>query len=51
MAERHLVSVWKEELREQRNDYEDACLRRLAALVSSPAAASKNLDTITGESI
>jgi Transposase DDE domain len=27
------ISVWKDELTEQRNDFEDACLRRLAALV------------------
>jgi hypothetical protein len=25
------LSVWKEELKNRRNDYEDACLRRLAA--------------------
>lgn len=28
-------SVWKDELKNQRNDYEDACLRRLAELVPS----------------
>ena len=27
------LSVWKDELRNQRNDYEDACLRRLSELV------------------
>src|SRR6195952_3285444 len=27
------LSVWKEELKNQRNDYEDACLLRLSALV------------------
>jgi hypothetical protein len=27
------LSVWKEELKDQRNDYEDACLRRLSELV------------------
>jgi len=27
------LSVWKGELTKQRNDFEDACLRRLAALV------------------
>jgi hypothetical protein len=27
------ISVWKDELTRQRNDFEDACLRRLAALV------------------
>ena len=27
------LSVWKDELTEQRNDFEDACLRRLAELV------------------
>jgi hypothetical protein len=27
------LSVWKEELKNQRNDYEDACLRRLRELV------------------
>ncbi len=27
------LSVWKEELKDRRNDYEDACLRRLATLV------------------
>src|SRR4051794_33699642 len=27
------LSVWKEELKNQRNDYEDACLRRLCDLV------------------
>jgi hypothetical protein len=27
------LSVWKEEIATQRNDYEDACLRRLAELV------------------
>ena len=27
------LTVWKEELKNQRNDYEDACLRRLAELV------------------
>jgi hypothetical protein len=27
------LSVWKEELKNRRNDYEDACLRRLAALI------------------
>ena len=25
------ISVWKDELTKQRNDFEDACLRRLAA--------------------
>jgi len=29
------ISVWKEELTKQRNDFEDACLRRLAELVPS----------------
>ena len=29
------ISVWKDELTKQRNDFEDACLRRLAALVPS----------------
>jgi hypothetical protein len=29
------LSVWKEELTRQRNDFEDACLRRLAELVPS----------------
>jgi len=28
------LTVWKEELAERRNDYEDACLRRLAAIVT-----------------
>src|SRR5271157_3984385 len=28
------LTVWKEELAERRNDYEDACLRRLAATVT-----------------
>jgi hypothetical protein len=27
------LSVWKEELKNRRNDYEDACLRRLAELI------------------
>jgi hypothetical protein len=27
------LSVWKEELKDRRNDYEDACLRRLSELV------------------
>jgi hypothetical protein len=27
------ITVWKEELKDQRNDFEDACLRRLAELV------------------
>jgi len=27
------LSVWKDELKDQRNDFEDACLRRLAELV------------------
>jgi len=27
------LSVWKDEIRDQRNDFEDACLRRLAELV------------------
>jgi hypothetical protein len=27
------LTVWKEELKNQRNDYEDACLRRLSELV------------------
>jgi len=27
------LTVWKEELKEQRNDFEDACLRRLKELV------------------
>jgi hypothetical protein len=29
------LTVWKEELKNQRNDYEDACLRRLCELVPS----------------
>ena len=29
------ISVWKEELTNQRNDFEDACLRRLAELIPS----------------
>jgi Transposase DDE domain len=29
------LSVWKEELKNRRNDYEDACLRRLSELVPS----------------
>lgn len=29
------ISVWKDELTKQRNDFEDACLRRLAELVPS----------------
>ena len=29
------LSVWKDELKKQRNDFEDACLRRLADLVPS----------------
>ena len=29
------LSVWKDELRNQRNDFEDACLRRLSELVPS----------------
>jgi hypothetical protein len=29
------LSVWKEELKNRRNDYEDACLRRLSGLVPS----------------
>ncbi|MBV8852036.1 MAG: IS4 family transposase [Sinobacteraceae bacterium] len=29
------LSVWKDELKSQRNDYEDACLRRLSELVPS----------------
>jgi hypothetical protein len=29
------ISVWKDELTNQRNDFEDACLRRLAELVPS----------------
>ncbi len=29
------LSVWKDELKDQRNDFEDACLRRLAELVPS----------------
>src|SRR5580692_11979926 len=28
------LSVWKEELKDRRNDYEDACLRRLSELVA-----------------
>ena len=27
------LTVWKEELKNRRNDYEDACLRRLSELV------------------
>jgi hypothetical protein len=27
------LSIWKDELKDQRNDFEDACLRRLADLV------------------
>src|SRR6185437_5265297 len=27
------ITVWKDELKDQRNDFEDACLRRLAELV------------------
>jgi len=29
------ITVWKEELKDHRNDFEDACLRRLAALIPS----------------
>jgi hypothetical protein len=29
------ISVWKDELKKQRNDFEDACLRRLAELIPS----------------
>jgi len=29
------LSVWKDELKDQRNDFEDACLRRLAELMPS----------------
>jgi Transposase DDE domain len=29
------ITVWKDELKDQRNDFEDACLRRLADLVPS----------------
>jgi hypothetical protein len=29
------ITVWKDELKDQRNDFEDACLRRLAELVPS----------------
>ena len=32
-APRLWLTVWKEELKNQRNDYEDACLRRLSELV------------------
>jgi hypothetical protein len=32
------LSVWKDELKDHRNDFEDACLRRLAELVPASAA-------------
>ena len=32
------VTVWKEELTEQRNDFEDACLLRLKQLVPPDCA-------------